>query len=362
VDEATILYRFERVLPVRTQRFLPAFIPTSEQRILAAKAKAVALAGDHGEIHAVCGSGKTEILYEAILAVLERGGRVCIAIPRRDIVAELAARLAPIFPDAAVKPLHRDAKDDDESRLLVATVHQLVNYHQEFDFLVLDEADAFPYRGDALLHRLVAKARKPDAAFIEMTATPPGDRRDHWFLPARFHRHPLDVPVIAYSFGLREDILRGRIPQEILVWIRPGGIVRRALLFVPTVAYGQALQAALEKAGIRALSVSSRDASASLRIRSFRDGRSDLLVTTTLLERGVTFRGIDVAVLSAEDDIFAKNVLVQIAGRVGRFAEQPSGSVRFFAETASAAMVRAIAAIRSANALARKKGLVDDDL
>lgn len=363
VNERTVLFRYERPLAETDHRLVPAFPPTAEQELASAYVKDVVETGGKGFVFAVCGAGKTEILYEGFLAALRRGDRICLAIPRKDVVRELAERLRPIFPNTVVKALHQGSKDDAGAHIVVSTIHQLINYHGEFDLVALDEADAFPYRGDAFLHGLVKKAMKPDAALIEMSATPTaGAAKTAWFLPARFHRRPLDVPVVEYVDGLREAVKRIAVPRAVVAWLRQDGVTRRALLFVPSVAYGSCLAEALAAAGFRVRAVSSREPAAPLRIRAFREERFNLLVTTTLLERGVTFRGIDVAVLNADDGVFESNVLVQIAGRVGRHADRPTGEIRLFAELATASMARAIRTIERANAVARKKGLLDDDL
>ncbi|PHE44374.1 DEAD/DEAH box helicase family protein, partial [Bacillus pseudomycoides] len=41
-------------------------------------------------IWAVCGAGKTEMLFYGIAEALQKGERVCIATPRTDVVLELA--------------------------------------------------------------------------------------------------------------------------------------------------------------------------------------------------------------------------------------------------------------------------------
>ena len=48
-------------------------------------------------IHAVCGAGKTEILFEPIYKLLREGKRVCIAAPRVDVILELEPRLRAAF-------------------------------------------------------------------------------------------------------------------------------------------------------------------------------------------------------------------------------------------------------------------------
>lgn len=66
------------------------------------------------------------------------------------------------------------------------------------------------------------------------------------------------------------------------------------------------------------------------KVQKMRKQETLILLTTTILERGVTFPHIDVAVLGAEERIFTESALVQIAGRVGRSVEAPTGDVVFF--------------------------------
>ncbi|UDM31835.1 helicase-related protein [Lentilactobacillus laojiaonis] len=63
-----------------------------------------------------------------------------------------------------------------------------------------------------------------------------------------------------------------------------------------------------------------------------RDHEFKFLITTTILERGVTFPGIDVMVINADSEIFSTSALVQIAGRVGRSITRPTGEVLFIYE------------------------------
>nr|WP_323657236.1 helicase-related protein [Lysinibacillus xylanilyticus] len=54
------------------------------------------------------------------------------------------------------------------------------------------------------------------------------------------------------------------------------------------------------------------------------------LLTTTILERGITIKNVQVAVIGAESTIFTSSALIQIAGRVGRNADFSGGDVVFF--------------------------------
>lgn len=49
-------------------------------------------------ILAVCGSGKTEIVFELVAYALSKGERVCFCVPRKELVKELANRIKKAFP------------------------------------------------------------------------------------------------------------------------------------------------------------------------------------------------------------------------------------------------------------------------
>ena len=64
-------------------------------------------------------------------------------------------------------------------------------------------------------------------------------------------------------------------------------------------------------------------------LRALREGRVTSVVTTTVLERGITVSGVNVTVLRADSCVFDARSLVQMAGRAGRTSECPTGSVVF---------------------------------
>ncbi len=61
-------------------------------------------------IWAVCGAGKTEMLFYGINEALQKK-RVCIATPRTDVVLELAPRLQEVFPYIKVAALYGGSVD-----------------------------------------------------------------------------------------------------------------------------------------------------------------------------------------------------------------------------------------------------------
>src|SRR5690606_22417394 len=85
-----------------------------------------------------------------------------------------------------------------------------------------------------------------------------------------------------------------------------------------------------EKLNPSTAAVHSEDPERKEKVVKMRRNEISLLLTTTILERGVTFPNIDVAVIGAEDDIFTEAALVQIAGRVGRSVDFPTGNITFF--------------------------------
>ncbi|WP_345242330.1 DEAD/DEAH box helicase [Pontibacillus salipaludis] len=310
-------------------------------------------------VWAVCGAGKTEMLFAGLEKAFAEGKRVCLTTPRADVVRELKPRFESAFPDVTIVARYGGSEEVDEgAQFLLATTHQLLYYARAFDVMIIDEVDAFPYHADPMLPYSTARAHKPDSTLIYLTATPRLDLniRSHLtllptvFVPQRFHGHPLPVPAFRASF----DLKKRNVPKALKVWLiekRKEG--RRVLLFAPTIEKAETLKG--ELAG--SISAHSEDPDREEKIRRFRQEEVDLLITTTILERGVTFPSIDVAVLGAGHDVFDEAALVQIAGRAGRSPQDPDGDVVFFHDGVSDAMVNARDSIRKMNKLAEKGGV-----
>ena len=65
-----------------------------------------------------------------------------------------------------------------------------------------------------------------------------------------------------------------------------------------------------------------------LKVQAMRQQKTDILITTTILERGVTFDAVSVIVYGATS--LHSSTLVQIAGRVDRRQEFNYGEVLFY--------------------------------
>ena len=321
-------------------------------------------------VWAVCGAGKTEVLFEGINAALASGKRVCIATPRTDVVLELGPRLKGVFPGIKIAVLYGGSEDRHlQAPITIATTHQLLRFYKAFDTVILDEVDAFPYTADESLQYAVRQSRKENSSMIYLTATPNqkwqkecrSGKRDLVTIPARFHRHPLPVPVFKWCGNWEKALKKDKLPPAVIQWIKKRLENRKqCLLFLPKIDKMEIVLAILRKNYPKIQAVHAEDPDRKDKVQMMRNKEIPMLLTTTILERGVTFPNIDVAVLGAEDRIFTESALVQIAGRVGRSAQFPSGDITFFHYGKTESMVKAQKQILKMNTEAKKKGLIDN--
>lgn len=291
---------------------------------------------------AVTGAGKTEMMFAGIAAAIERGERIGIASPRVDVCLELFPRLKAAFANCDIALLHgRQELPYHYAQLTICTTHQLLRFYHAFDNLIIDEVDAFPYAANASLLYATRQAIKENGGCLYLTATP-GDallreikskRLVVNYLPLRYHGHLLPQIKVRLAFGWRRRLERQQLPpqviQQLQETLREG---HRFLLFIPHIADLALVEAALRHSftTFRFATVHASDPERLEKVQKMRDGDYDFLVTTSILERGVTFPEIDVYVLGADDPVFSSSALVQIAGRAGRAQSRPTGRVIFW--------------------------------
>ena len=320
-------------------------------------------------IWAVCGAGKTEVLFAGIEAGIKALKRICIATPRTDVVLELTPRLKAAFPELTIASLYGGSEDRHLfAPLTIATTHQLLRFYHAFDVIILDEVDAFPYTVEESLQHAAIQSRKPNSAMIYLTATPNEKwqrecrtgKRNFTTIPARFHRHPLPVPEFVWSGDWQKLLKKDKFSAIVLRWIENRlHVGKQVLLFFPHISLmGKALKI-LQQINPEIEAVHAEDPERKMKVQHMRDKQIPLLLTTTILERGVTFPNIDVAVVGAEDSIFTESALVQIAGRAGRSKDHPDGVVTFFHYGKTDEMLKARKQISSMNREGKKRGLLD---
>ncbi|WCK54206.1 helicase-related protein [Aneurinibacillus sp. Ricciae_BoGa-3] len=326
-------------------------------------------------IWAVCGAGKTEVMFPILHAALRQGQRVLWATPRRDVVLELAPRLAAAFPEVPIGVLHGKSPEKwSPAALILATTHQALRFFRSFDVVIVDEVDAYPYTADDLLPFAVKRARKLPGKTIYLTATPRREhqqrmrvkeesskRLPHVKIPVRYHGHPLPVPVIRLESKLNKCLKNG-IPslamRRFLDKLKTEGAP--GFIFVPAVHELDLLKRYILNIDSywadHIETAHASDPGREEKVMAMRRGERQLLLTTTIMERGVTLPNISVLVCRADAAVFDEAALVQIAGRAGRSKDYPKGDVIFLAAERSVAMKAAIRQITDMNRLAAREG------
>ena len=331
---------------------------TKAQEKAAWELKESLLVGRPHLLHAVCGAGKTEILFPAIFALLQRGDNVALATPRTDVVLELAPRLKAVFPNTSIHALYGGApKRGGTPQLTITTTHQLYKFYEAFDAIIVDEADAFPYTYDISLQRAVMKAKKSHAPVAIVTATPNLEQvteakrhGGYSFIPRRYHGYKLPVPRTSPLFNYSKKILKGSIPQKLRRWTEEQlSEARPFLIFFPEIDLMEKALPLFQKLHPDILSVHAEDPERKAKVMQLRNEEVPGLLTTTILERGITIKNVQVAVVGAENKIFTDSALIQIAGRVGRNKDFHDGDVVFFHHGLSVEIDSAIRQIKALN-------------
>lgn len=291
-------------------------------------------------VHAVCGAGKTEILFKPILKLLQAGKRVCVAAPRTDVVLELTPRFRSVFPETVIHSLYGGAEfQEGFAQLVIATTHQLYRFEEAFDAVFVDEADAFPYTADETLRRAVEKAKKPKSPVYYVTATPSGELIRNVkqaggsisVITKRFHGYPLPVPRFDSLWNYEKQIKRGRIPRKLEEWTEKRLENEEPfLIFFPTIELMEKAEPLFQQIHPKIRAVHAEDSERKEKVLSLRNEEVPGLLTTTILERGITIPRVQVAVVGADEGIFTESALIQIGGRVGRSKDHPVGDLVFY--------------------------------
>ncbi|MEX2414846.1 MAG: helicase-related protein [Paenibacillaceae bacterium] len=337
-------------------------------------------------IWAVTGAGKTEMIFPLVATELQRGGKVLIATPRRDVVLELLPRIKAAFPQQIVIALYGGSTQRWElGDITIATTHQLLRYEKAFDLVVVDEIDAFPYHNNPVLEYAAQKVRSPEGATVLLSATPPAHlqvdaqkgRIAHVKVPVRYHGKPLPTPRLIRYGGIHKlPASSSNGANRTIRWLpsRDGSgqladIVSESLergaqifIFIPAIHRLESTLAwvrrRMDKLCSRAQieATSSQDEDRHEKVLRFREGAIRILLTTTILERGVTIPKADVVVLDADSALFDTAALVQMAGRAGRSAADPFGKVHYLSREHTRAQAEAVSQIRAMNRLAERRG------
>lgn len=294
------------------------------------------MAGKNCALNAVCGAGKTEIIYKTIEYCLNNNLKIGVAIPRKDVVIELRERMAKDF-NVNVIGVYGGCNEVLEADIVIFTTHQAYRYINYFDVLIVDEVDAFPYKGSDVLKNIISRCGR---VFVYLSATMPeyivNDKSiNKFYLNKRYHGYKLPVPIC------KERIFMAKALKHLLVKYKN----RVVLVYFPTII----LQSKIAKKIKCDYLINSKVENRDVIVNKLRKMKNGVIFTTTVLERGITINGVQVVVYDAGNSLFDKSTLIQIAGRVGRSKECPGGDVIFLCKEKSKEIISAIKSLRRAN-------------
>ena len=142
---------------------------------------------------------------------------------------------------------------------------------------------------------------------------------DRFTMNRRYHGHNLSMPIFykmnpKYITSSKEfkDILEGE---------------RKVIIYISSINKGLKLS---EELGAKF--ISSKSENCDEIIESFKKNNDKILVSTTILERGITIKNLDCIIFDASDTVFTHQTIIQICGRVGRSYDDPDGSIYIFFE------------------------------
>ncbi len=270
-------------------------------------------------LKAVCGAGKTEMIYEVIKYALNKGQRVCFTTPRKELVIEIATRIKRQFKHIEPTVVYGGHSQTDEGQFIVCTTHQLYRYRHYFDLLILDEYDAFPYYHNEVLENILKTSIRGHYIFMSATLKE-GDIN----ILSRYHQNPIPVPRCIVALHAINIFLMLRQVKKYEHDNKP------VLIFVPTIAQTKKVSRFLKIIAVNHGVASSKCDHIHGLIDRLKKHQLSAIVTTTILERGITIANIQVIVFHGEHQVFSKETLIQIAGRAGRIQPYVDGQITIY--------------------------------
>ncbi|MGL4662952.1 MAG: DEAD/DEAH box helicase family protein [Culicoidibacterales bacterium] len=270
------------------------------------------------DVIAVTGAGKTEMILTIGNEFLKKQKCIAFICPRIDVIRELYERIERYFPEHLIIGWHNGNHARRLGHIYVMTMHQLIHYERFFDLIIIDEADAYPFftvHEDRMLQYFVMRGLKETGVRIYMTATPKINHGKTVYLMTKFNKRILPTPKFIHISGLSKR-LEYHFPMKKMGKFKNG----QWLIFVPSIDIGFQVFTYIEKMNkFRAVEfVCSSDSKRIEKIDKFRNQELDILITTSILERGVTFDYISVAIFFPEHQLMSKEMVIQICGRVDR--------------------------------------------
>ncbi|MDI9540932.1 MAG: helicase-related protein [Bacillota bacterium] len=340
--------KLENKLKEVDSEYFLSFNLSAEQKEISQKLSELVAQGKSVLLEAVCGAGKTEIVYETISLNLKQNKKIGFAISRRQVVLEIAERLQEVFKNIEVTAVCQGYTSKTSGDLIVCTTHQLYRYRNYFDLLIIDEPDGFPYKGNEVLQGIAKNSYKKSVVYL--TATPDESlmqqvmRKElsYLYLSKRPLGNKLIIPKVIYGFRWMLYLVLIKKINDLIK------LNKKLLVFVPTIRMSRGLYFLLRKY-YQCCYMNSKSTNKEEIIEEFKSGKYQLCICTTVLERGITIKGVNVIVMFAQHIVFDEASLVQISGRVGRDVNDPFGCCYFLSTKKTEEIDQCIGRLERAN-------------
>ena len=316
---------------------------TDDQKIASRKCKDALVGGDV-LLYCVCGTGKTEISVESISHYLSKGLKVAYAIARKEVVIELTQRFKKIFSKANVIGAYGGHHNELTGDLVVCTTHQLYRYYKTFDLLVLDEVDAFPLKGNETLMNISLNSCKGHIIFS--TATIDDNLKSilnkRKYTQVSLYTRPSKVPLI-----IPTTIYLNKYMHIVYLAYILHCMANQCIIFVSS----KSMCKLLYKIYSHLFSCTYVYADLDERrknILDFKNKKYKFIFATTVLERGITIKGVNVIILRF-DNTFDESNMIQMLGRVGRDIHNPTGKAYILSNRVDTSIRNTINYLKKAN-------------
>ncbi len=284
--------------------------------------------------------GKPEIIFRSIEEAISKGQRVGYVAPRREVVKEIYNRFVEVYPSLNIALVFGGHNEYLNGDIVCLTCHQCYRYKDKFGLVILDEYDAFPLKGDNTLLNLVKKTCYGKIIYLSATfAKEELLGKTSASLNRRYHEYDIPIPeIICTHFQipiLLKTLHRNRKSPN--------------LIFAPTIKRAKYVNRILNLLGLKSYLFTSKTINKDELFAYIKTNGPKVIVCTTILERGITIKNVNVIVYKANHKIFDKATLIQITGRVGRKIGSETGKVYYLCNKVSLAMEDSIETLMRKN-------------
>ncbi len=267
------------------------------------------------------------------------------AIPRKEVVKEIYQRLKDVFPNVKITAVYGGHNKELDGEIIVFTTHQSYRYVNAFGLLIIDEYDAFPFKDNPTLFSFISKVCNQKRVYLSATfSNNEIENKRSVYLNKRYHYMNIPVPRLK----LIAEILQYKFIIKMCYQRKENEVI---FIFVPTIKECELMKKILVFSGISNVVFNSQIKNKEEIFSLIKKRVYKIVITTTILERGITLEKLNVIVFNADHKVFDYRCLIQISGRVGRKKNNPGGYIYFLAKHVNEDIKKAIQDIKNSNSL-----------